>query len=87
MAGGLHPEQEGVAQNLTVAQRRGAAGCKMGGFLCRKGDCERGANTLWQGLRDIAVFVGVVRFARAQLSVVCNRMIYASSAPNLTCKS
>ena len=40
---------------------------RLGGFLCRKGDGEPGAKTLWLGLRDIAVFVESVRFARAQL--------------------
>ena len=40
---------------------------RLGGFLCRKGDGEPGAKTLWLGLRDIAVFVEGVRFARAQL--------------------
>ena len=40
---------------------------RLGGFLCRKGDGEPGAKTLWLGLRDVAVFVEGVRFARAQL--------------------
>lgn len=40
---------------------------RLGGFLCRKGDGEPGVKTLWLGLRDIAVFVEGVRFARAQL--------------------
>ena len=40
---------------------------RMGGFLCRKGDGEPGAKTLWLGLRDVAVFVEGARFARTQL--------------------
>lgn len=40
---------------------------QLGGFLGRKGDGEPGAKTLWLGLRDIAVFVEGVRFARLQL--------------------
>ena len=40
---------------------------RLGGFLCRKGDGEPGAKTLWLGLRDIAVFVEGARFARRQL--------------------
>ena len=32
-----------------------------GGFLARKGDGEPGAKTLWQGMRDIAVFVRAAR--------------------------
>ena len=40
---------------------------RLGGFLCRKGDGEPGAKTLWLGLRDIAVFVQGARFARNQL--------------------
>ena len=40
---------------------------RLGGFLCRKGDGEPGAKTLWLGLRDIAVFVEGARFARSQL--------------------
>ena len=40
---------------------------RLGGFLCRKGDGEPGAKTLWLGLRDVAVFVEGARFARAQL--------------------
>ena len=40
---------------------------QLGGFLGRKGDGEPGAKTLWLGLRDIAVFVQGVRFARLQL--------------------
>ncbi len=40
---------------------------RLGGFLCRKGDGEPGAKTLWLGMRDIAVFVEGARFARSQL--------------------
>ena len=40
---------------------------RLGGFLGRKGDGEPGAKTLWLGLRDIAVFVQGMRFARLQL--------------------
>jgi hypothetical protein len=36
-----------------------------GGFLGRKGDGEPGARTLWQGMRDIAVFVDGLRYARS----------------------
>jgi hypothetical protein len=34
------------------------------GFLGRKSDGEPGAKTLWLGLRDIAVFVQGLRYAR-----------------------
>ena len=37
---------------------------QLGGFLARKGDGEPGAKTLWLGLREIAVFVRGIRFAR-----------------------
>ena len=37
---------------------------KLGGFLGRKGDGEPGAKTLWLGMRDIAVFVQGMRYAR-----------------------
>lgn len=37
---------------------------QLGGFFARKGDGEPGAKTLWLGLRDIAVFVQGLRFAR-----------------------
>lgn len=37
---------------------------QLGGFLGRKGDGEPGAKTLWLGLRDVAVFVQGLRFAR-----------------------
>ena len=37
---------------------------QLGGFLGRKHDGEPGAKTVWQGLREIAVFVQGVRFAR-----------------------
>lgn len=40
---------------------------QLGGFLARKGDGEPGAKTLWLGLRDIAVFVQGLRFARQTL--------------------
>ena len=40
---------------------------QLGGFLARKGDGEPGAKTLWLGLRDIAVFVQGLRFARQAL--------------------
>ncbi len=36
-----------------------------GGFLGRKGDGEPGARTLWQGVREIAVFVDGLRYARS----------------------
>jgi hypothetical protein len=35
-------------------------------FLGRKDNGERGAKTIWQGLREIAVFVQGVRFAGQQ---------------------
>jgi Transposase Tn5 dimerisation domain/Transposase DNA-binding len=35
-----------------------------GGFLGRKGDGQPGARTLWQGLREVAVFVEGLRYAR-----------------------
>jgi hypothetical protein len=37
---------------------------QLGGFLGRKSDGEPGAKTLWLGLRDIAVFVQGLRYAR-----------------------
>ena len=37
---------------------------KLGGFLGRKGDGEPGAKTLWLGMRDLAVFVQGMRYAR-----------------------
>ena len=37
---------------------------KLGGFLGRKGDGEPGAKTLWLGMRDLAVFVQSMRYAR-----------------------
>lgn len=37
---------------------------QLGGFLCRKGDGELGAKTLWLGMGDIAVFVQGLWFAR-----------------------
>ena len=37
---------------------------QLGGFLARKGDGEPGAKTLWLGLREIAIFVRGIRFAR-----------------------
>lgn len=40
---------------------------QLGGFLGRKGDGEPGAKTLWLGLRDIAVCVEGMRFARELL--------------------
>ena len=40
---------------------------QLGGFLGRKGDGEPGAKTLWLGMRDIAVFVQGLRFARQTL--------------------
>lgn len=39
---------------------------QLGGFLGRKDDGKPGAKTIWQGLREIAVFVQGVRFARQQ---------------------
>jgi hypothetical protein len=45
---------------------------QLGGFLGRKGDGEPGAKTLWLGMRDIAIFVDGVRFARmAQDCATC----------------
>ena len=35
-----------------------------GGFLARKNDSEPGTKTIWLGMREIAVFVEGVRFAR-----------------------
>lgn len=40
---------------------------QLGGFLARKGDGEPGAKTLWLGMRDIAVFVQRLHFARMAL--------------------
>lgn len=40
---------------------------QLGGFLGRKGDGEPGAKTLWLGMRDVAVFVQGLRFARQSL--------------------
>ena len=40
---------------------------KLGGFLGRKGDDEPGAKTLWLSMRDVAVFVQGLRFARMAL--------------------
>lgn len=40
---------------------------QLGGFLGRRGDGEPGAKTLWLGLRDVAVFVEGMRFARKNL--------------------
>nr|WP_244160049.1 IS4 family transposase [Paracidovorax cattleyae] len=40
---------------------------QLGGFLGRKGDGQPGAKTLWLGMRDIAVFVQGLRFARMTL--------------------
>lgn len=40
---------------------------QLGCFLGRKGDGEPGAKTLWLGMRDIAVFVQGLRFARLAL--------------------
>jgi hypothetical protein len=37
-----------------------------GGFLGRKHDGEPGARTLWQGLREVAIFVDGLRYARTQ---------------------
>ncbi len=37
---------------------------QLGGFLGRKDDGEPGAKTLWLGLREIAIFVQGIRFAR-----------------------
>lgn len=37
---------------------------QLGGFLGRKSDGEPGAKTLWLGMRDVAVFVQSLRFAR-----------------------
>ena len=37
---------------------------QLGGFLGRKSDGEPGAKTLWLGMRDIAVFVQGLRYAR-----------------------
>ena len=37
---------------------------KRGGFLARKSDGEPGAKTIWLGMRDVAVFVEGVRYAR-----------------------
>lgn len=39
---------------------------QLSGFLGRKDDGEPGAKTIWQGLREIAVFVQGVRFAGQQ---------------------
>lgn len=40
---------------------------QLGGFVGRKGDGEPGAKTLWLGMRDVAVFVQGLRFARMAL--------------------
>lgn len=42
---------------------------QLGGFLRRKGDGdgEPGAKTLWLGIRDVAVFMQGLRFARQNL--------------------
>ena len=40
---------------------------QLGGFLGRKSDGEPGAKTLWLGMRDLAVFVQGLRFARMAL--------------------
>ena len=53
------PPKEAPALNTVV--RRIA---KPGGFLGRKGDDEPGAKTLWLSMRDVAVFVQGLRFAR-----------------------
>ena len=37
---------------------------RLGGFLGRKGDGEPGVKTLWLGMRELAVFVEGLRFAR-----------------------
>jgi hypothetical protein len=37
---------------------------QLGGFLGRKSDGEPGAKTLWQGMRDIAVFVQGLRYGQ-----------------------
>ncbi len=37
---------------------------QLGGFLRRKSDEKPGAKTLWLGMRDIAVFVQGLRYAR-----------------------
>lgn len=38
---------------------------RRGGFLGRKHDGEPGATTLWRGLREVAIFVDGVRYARS----------------------
>ena len=43
---------------------------QLGGFLGRKGDGEPGAKTLWLSLREIAVFVRGIRFARELVTYV-----------------
>lgn len=40
---------------------------QLGGFLGRKGDGDPGVKTLWLGMRDVAVFVQGLRFAKAAL--------------------
>ncbi len=40
---------------------------QLGGFLARKGDGEPGAKTIWLGMRDIAVFVEGMQFARQMM--------------------
>ena len=40
---------------------------QLGGFLGRKSDGEPGAKTPWLGMRDLAVFVQGLRFARMAL--------------------
>jgi hypothetical protein len=39
-----------------------------GGFLGRKHDGEPGATTLWRGLREVAIFVDGVRYARSRVA-------------------
>ena len=57
MASSLHLEEKAGAKNRSAAQRRGAANYEIGQLSVQKGWWWAWAKTLWQGLRDIAVFI------------------------------
>ena len=67
MAGGVRAEQEEAAQTPPSLNAVVRLIAQLGGFLGRKSDGEPGAKTLWLGMRDLAVFVQGLRFARMAL--------------------
>ncbi len=67
VAGSLCAEKEEAAQGGAAVEHRDAPDSATQRLLARKGDGEPGAKTLWLGMRDIAVFVQGLRFARMTL--------------------